>query len=117
MAAPEQGGGTTITPLTLSNGQTIYAEATITPPAQPQTDEPIHGMPSMQQIAEATEAIATDLIGVLHRLEPSKGSVELGFQVSGSAGIPILAQGSAEANIKVTLEWDRAGVTPDVLGA
>jgi len=47
----------------------------------------------------------------LKKLEPSKGSVELGFQVSGSAGIPMLTQGTAQANITVTLEWDKAGAS------
>jgi hypothetical protein len=102
-------GTTTVMPLELSNGNKILIEATFTPNID-ETDEGFGGpkMPSMKKIADATESIGSDLVGALQHLEPDKGSVELGFQVSGEAGIPLLTKGTAQANITVTLEWDKA---------
>jgi hypothetical protein len=104
--------GTTVLPLELASGEKILVEATFVPHVE-EFDEAFGEpkIPSMDKIVAATESIGADLIGVLKKLEPSKGSVELGFQVSGSAGIPMLTQGTAQANITVTLEWDKAGAS------
>ena len=104
--------GTTVLPLELGNGEKILVEATFTPHVE-EFDDAFGApkLPSMKTIVAATESIGTDLLEVLKKLEPDKGSVELGFQVSGSAGIPMLTQGTAQANITVTLEWDKAGTS------
>jgi hypothetical protein len=101
-------GATAVVPLELSSGNKILVEATVTPHID-ESDEAFGGprLPSMKKVAEATESIGAELLGALEKLEPTKGSVELGFQVSGSAGIPLLTQGTAQANMTVTLEWDR----------
>ena len=108
MTTDTQGAGSrSVTELELSNGEKILVETTI-------ASDDIHAdfghphLPSVKQIAEATESIGKDLFQAIQTVAPDKGSVELGFKVSGEAGIPVLAAGKAEANISVTLEWDKA---------
>jgi hypothetical protein len=37
---------------------------------------------------------------------PSKVTMEFGLQAGGESGIPFVTKGSAQANAKVTIEWD-----------
>jgi hypothetical protein len=37
---------------------------------------------------------------------PSKVTMEFGLQAGGESGIPFVTKGSAQANVKVTIEWD-----------
>lgn len=37
---------------------------------------------------------------------PSKVIMEFGLQAGGESGIPFVTKGSAQANVKVTIEWD-----------
>jgi hypothetical protein len=105
-----------IIPIQLSNGESILVEATLTAPEGVDEGFGAPKIPSMKDIAAATESIGTDLLSALQKLEPSKGSIELGFQVSGSAGIPLLTQGTAQANVKVTLEWDTQSASATATG-
>ena len=99
--------GTMLLPIELPNGSSIMVEATVT--GEDFGDEKFDGMPSLDRIGDAIEGAATVLVTSIRKAEPDKASVELGFEVSGKAGIPVLAQGSAKANVTVTLEWDKEG--------
>ncbi len=37
---------------------------------------------------------------------PSKVTMEFGLQAGGESGIPFVTKGTAQANVKVTIEWD-----------
>ncbi|MBD2562882.1 MULTISPECIES: CU044_2847 family protein [Nostoc] len=37
---------------------------------------------------------------------PSKVTMEFGLQAGGETGVPFVTKGSAQANVKVTIEWD-----------
>jgi hypothetical protein len=37
---------------------------------------------------------------------PSKVTMEFGLQAGGESGIPFVTKGSAQANVKVTIEWN-----------
>jgi len=43
--------------------------------------------------------------GVSQANPPSKVTLEFGLQVGGETGIPLVTKGSAQANIKVAIEW------------
>ena len=47
--------------------------------------------------------------GVLNKLSPSKVTMEFGIQTGGEKGIPFVAKGNAQANVKITIEWDLSG--------
>ncbi|MDM3844072.1 MAG: CU044_2847 family protein [Aphanizomenon gracile PMC638.10] len=39
-------------------------------------------------------------------LAPTKVTMEFGLQAGGETGIPFVTKGTAQANVKVTIEWD-----------
>jgi hypothetical protein len=95
---------TMLVPVELANGTTIYVRSTVT--VADADDFRGEDMPSLRKVGEAIEGVAQDLFGSIQKVKPDKASVELGFEISGTAGIPILAQGTATANVTVTLEWE-----------
>ena len=44
--------------------------------------------------------------GSVSNLTPSKVTMEFGIQAGGETGIPFVTKGTAQANVKVTIEWD-----------
>ncbi|MBW4625553.1 MAG: hypothetical protein KME49_08625 [Brasilonema octagenarum HA4186-MV1] len=44
--------------------------------------------------------------GVNGLTKPNKVTLEFGLQMGGEAGIPLVAKGTSQANVKVTLEWN-----------
>jgi hypothetical protein len=44
--------------------------------------------------------------GMADLTAPSKLTLEFGLQVGGETGIPFIAKGTSQANIKVTVEWN-----------
>ncbi|MEQ8537320.1 MAG: CU044_2847 family protein [Coleofasciculus sp. D1-CHI-01] len=38
--------------------------------------------------------------------------MEFGLQTGGETGIPFVTKGSAQANVKITIEWDLSQKTP-----
>ncbi|MEH2339096.1 CU044_2847 family protein [Nostoc sp.] len=43
---------------------------------------------------------------------PSKVTMEFGLQVGGETGVPFVTKGSAQANVKVMIEWDLSQEKP-----
>jgi hypothetical protein len=37
---------------------------------------------------------------------PDKVTIEFGLQMGGEAGVPFVTKGTAQANVKVSVEWD-----------
>jgi hypothetical protein len=44
--------------------------------------------------------------GLKDSLTPNKVTLEFGLQLGGEAGVPFVTKGTAEANVKVTIEWE-----------
>lgn len=58
-------------------------------------------------ITAALDAMGQELSAAMARIGPRKATVEMGLEVGIEAGklVALIAQGSAKANLKVTLEW------------
>jgi hypothetical protein len=41
-----------------------------------------------------------------NKLTPSKVTMEFGIQAGGETGVPFVTKGTAQANVKITIEWD-----------
>lgn len=44
--------------------------------------------------------------GITHTSAPTKVTLEFGLQAGGETGVPFVTKGTAQANVKVTIEWD-----------
>lgn len=44
--------------------------------------------------------------GAVNKFTPSKVTMEFGIQAGGETGVPFVTKGTAQANVKVTIEWD-----------
>lgn len=44
--------------------------------------------------------------GMAERLAPDSVTLEFGLQLGGEAGVPFVTKGTAQANVKVTIQWD-----------
>ncbi|MGQ4647336.1 CU044_2847 family protein [Lyngbya aestuarii] len=44
--------------------------------------------------------------GITDTVSPSKVTLEFGLQAGGETGVPFVTKGTAQANVKVTIEWD-----------
>ena len=42
----------------------------------------------------------------MEHIQPDKLTLEFGIQMGGEAGFPLVTKGTAQANIKVTIEWN-----------
>jgi hypothetical protein len=62
---------------------------------------------------ERATAIARSVVSQMAAIsgpQPDKVAVEIGLKVSAGAGV-VIAKGSTEAHVKITVEWLREGVT------
>jgi len=64
---------------------------------------------SFEEALEKAQPIATGLIGRLRNIadSPDEVQVEFGLSLSASVGTVLVAAGSAGANYKVTLKWNK----------
>ena len=44
--------------------------------------------------------------GISNTTAPTKVTLEFGLQAGGETGVPFVTKGTAQANVKVTIEWD-----------
>ncbi|MGK7873693.1 MAG: CU044_2847 family protein [Xenococcaceae cyanobacterium] len=107
---------TNITEILSPDGATIYIQYD-----EEVSDELVAVSSPIEDIQERTEkfkkAIASTVSGysqmILNTvkegtgsLAPSKVTLEFGLQAGGETGIPFVTKGTAQANVKVTIEWD-----------
>ncbi len=94
---------TRIIPVQLAGGRHVHVEAI----AMGGEQDVAIGLLSFEEITGAIEEISTAIAGALERVGPRKASVEFGLQVAVEAGklTTLLAKGSTQASLKVTLEW------------
>lgn len=91
------------------------------------TDE-LQAVSYVDDIKERTEKLKTAMVSTIQGYSqivldavkqgmshpaPSKVTLEFGLQAGGETGVPFVTKGSAQANIKVTIEWElNPGKTP-----
>lgn len=63
------------------------------------------------------DAIKHSADSTASKLNPSKVTMEFGIQAGGQTGIPFITKGAAQANVKVTIEWDLSKQNSDDIGA
>lgn len=92
-----------IIPVELSNGTTIYIEATLLGEQQ----IAFQGKP-FKEVTDTIKAIASELTDTLKELQPSKASVKFGLEIGIQSGqmTTLIVQGSSKGNIEITLEWE-----------
>lgn len=93
-----------IIPVKLANGRHMQVEAI----AMGGEQDVAIGLPSFEEISDAIERISTSIGGAIERVGVKKASVEFGLQVAVEAGqlTALLAKGSTQASLKVTLHWE-----------
>ncbi|MGW4165190.1 CU044_2847 family protein [Streptomyces sp. NPDC004788] len=66
-------------------------------------------LPDLSGVTAALSSFAQQIGDALHRAAPDRATVEFGCQLGLQAGrlTALVVQGSASANLRVTLEWDK----------
>lgn len=99
--------GTAVVPIELDDGSTILIEATrLDEAGGPAAD----ALPSIGDVTRLLEQVGKELWSAVKAISPDKAALEVGIEVGLKGGFltAILVQNSAKANLKLTLEWDRA---------
>jgi hypothetical protein len=99
---------TTLAPVKLENGATLYVEATAV------DGTPVEGaddLISFGEVKKVIEQLGGELWDALKAISPDKATVEFDLDLALKAGLltAILVKHSAQASLKITLEWDKAG--------
>ncbi len=91
-------------PVTLEDGVTIRIETPAV--AGRQKVGVIEALP-FQDLMGSIEAVAKSFNRCLEAVEPKKATIEFGVEatVEGGKLVALIAEGSATANFKITLEW------------
>lgn len=102
----------TTIPVLLSNGLIIQMHISARAGEEDVAFKPV----PLRGLAVALQGIAEDIFSGLERARLDKTSVEFGVEVALEAGqlTALVMKGSGSASFKVTMEWSRALVTPDV---
>lgn len=62
---------------------------------------------SLESQLEVVASIAQSAMDKLKAISPDKTEIEMGVTFSATAGVPLITQGSASANMKVTISWGK----------
>ena len=106
-----------LAPIQLEDGTIIYIEAEedITPPPVPSTDGPTRtpkgaGERAIRNFQAMQGSIRTYTAHILNAFKDmatanvDKVTLEFGITVAGEGGVPYVTKGSAECNLKITVE-------------
>ena len=106
-----------LAPIQLEAGTIIYIEAeeAITPPPVPSTDGPnrtpkgageqaIRNFQAMQGTIRTYTAHTLNAFKDMATANVDKVTLEFGITVAGEGGVPYVTKGSAECNLKITVE-------------
>lgn len=108
-----------ITKILAPNGSEIYIQYDV----EESTELQAVGAPDpIGDIAKRTEQFKQSLVATINGYSqilldgvqqgangltnPNKVTLEFGLQMAGETGIPLVAKGTAQANVKVTIEWN-----------
>ncbi len=100
---------TRVVPVKLADGTIVRISATSLG-----GDEDVANMKqafSFDQITNTIESVARELSSCVDRVKPEKASVEFGVEIAVESGnlTALIVKGAAKGNLKITLEWERAG--------
>lgn len=86
----------------LVNGTTLHIQTTLLGGEE----EVAFTLPSFKEITDAIEGIAESVVATLQKVKSQKATVEFGLEVGLQSGkfTALLVQGTATANLKITLE-------------
>ncbi|MFF0431332.1 CU044_2847 family protein [Streptomyces sp. NPDC004327] len=105
---------TEITRVELAGGGVLHVEAV--PLGPPDEEEQLEGftdrlpdLPDLSGVTAALSSFAQQLGDSVHRAAPDRAVVEFGCQLGLQSGklTALVVQGSANATLRVTLEWDK----------
>ena len=104
-----------LTKILAPDGSEIYIQY-----EEEESDE-LHAVGFVEDIAERTERFKKTMLSTIRGysetvlntvqkgmeglLTPDKVTLEFGLQLGGEAGVPFITKGTAEANVKITIEW------------
>lgn len=92
-----------IAPIQLPNGDIVHAEITVLS----SEEQVAFSHLKLDQIRSVLEGVATVVSSSVDKLRPSRTTVEVSLELAVEGGklTALIAQGSAKASLKVTLEW------------
>jgi hypothetical protein len=66
---------------------------------------------SFNEVTTIVESLASSVMNSLKKIAPDKSSIEFGVELAMESGklTALVVKGSATANLKITLEWDKSG--------
>lgn len=101
--------GRTVTTVDLGEGASLKVEAIDLGGGSQLVGEGEELVASFADVAGPIESVSRKILEAVKGAAPDKTSIELTFGVAVEAGklFAFLAKGSAEASIKVTLEWSK----------
>jgi len=93
-------------PFKLPNGSVIRVQTTVDGPLEKDVSTRLYDFP---QAIDAIEGLAEAVFAKFETIKPQSASVEFGLQVGAEAGqfMALLVKGTANANLKITLEWSK----------
>ena len=92
-------------PVKLTDGSIIIVEI-----RQPQGEENVNFSKfNISEVLERIESVAHSFMETLRKTNPQKAIIEFGMDIAIESGslTALIAKGSAEANLKITLEWEK----------
>lgn len=102
-----------VIPVELSDGTNIKVEATLIGDTQNITPSAYRKLTSQtlpfNEAIAGIESLSKDIAETLQKLKPDKAKVRFGVEIGVESGklIAVLAKGTENANLEITLEWDR----------
>jgi hypothetical protein len=98
---------TQIVSMQLDDGSIINVKATALGGSEDVLD--LQQILPFKEVTETIEKVSQAVIATLHKVNPSKASVEFGVEVGIESGgvTALLVKGTSTGNLKVTLEWEQ----------
>lgn len=99
---------TEIIPTQLADGSTLQVQATM----RGGEEDVAFTLPPFYPVINAIEGIASSVAATFLRVHAQKGSVTFGLSITVESGqiAAFLVKGTGNANLSVTLEWEKATV-------
>jgi hypothetical protein len=101
--------------VTLPSGQTMLARVHTTDPVDAgPSDIGLAEQLSFAGVTETLQQIGSAVVSALVQVRPERASVEFGLDLAVKSGklTGLLVDGTANATLKVTLDWQRTAATP-----
>lgn len=108
---------TEIKPLHLGEGDTIFVQVTVLDEVKKRGngEEKVSAFKenfSFENVTNSIEKMSAALAKTIAKVQPHKASIEFGLELATKEGqlTALLVQGSATANLTITLEWEKKSI-------